>query len=427
MPEDGSTGADRARGAGQAAGRTAAIIVGLCFLLNVLSRGSGESFTTFLLALTAEFQANRADVAAIYSLQMLLAGVCAPIAGYCFDRFGPLRLYIGGLIFLIAGLLLASFAGSLWQLYIFIGIGVGGAAAALGNAPHSALVARWFEGPPLSRAMSVIYAGLGIGSLAMVPLAQYLIETVGWRNAYRGLAVISLLCIPALLLVSWPTAQVGRVLPPAPKKTDGDVVEALEAIEWTVGRAMRNPAFWGLASVFFFTSAGMFSVMVQAVAYMVELGYAPLQAASVYGLIGVLTPIGILGFSWLDGRIGRHASAAISYAFSLAGLGSLWALALWQSPVVLWSFVLLVGLSFGARGPMVGATAARIFQGPRFGMIFGTIMVGSGFGVAFGTFGGATLHDVTGGYTAVFLFSAVCVVLGALPFWTYRSLRAYGP
>lgn len=419
MPEDGSSKND--------AKRLAITLIGLCFLLNVLSRGIGESFTTFLLALTAEFQGNRADIAAIYSLQMLLAGLCAPLAGYGFDRFGPLRLYVGGMLLLSAGLLLASFGDAVWHLYIFIGIGVGGAAAFLGNAPHSALLARWFEGGSLSRSMSIVYAALGIGSLLMVPLAQYAIEAVGWRNAYRILAGIVVLAMPALLLVSWPTAQVGRILPPKPKATDGNVAEAVAAIEWTIGSAMRNPAFWGLASVFFFTSAGMFSVMVQAVAYLVELGYAPLKAASIYGLIGVLTPIGIIGFSWLDVRIGRHSSAALSYCFSLLGLTALWSLKLWQSPLVLWSFVLLVGLSFGARGPLVGATAARIFHGPRFGMIFGTMMVGSGLGVAAGTFTGAILHDLTGGYTAVFLFSGVCVLLGAMPFWTYSALRRFGP
>jgi MFS family permease len=409
----------------QSVTRFAVTLVGICFLLNVLSRGIGESFTTFLLALTAEFQANRADVAGIYSLQMLLAGLCAPVAGYCFDRFGPLRIYIGGLLLLVVGLLLASFGEAVWHLYIFVGIGVGGAAAFLGNAPHSALLTRWFEGGNLSRAMSVVYAAMGIGSLLMVPLAQYVIETLGWRNAYRVLAGIVLLATPALLLISWPTAQVGRLLPPKPKATDGDVAEVVTAIEWTVGSAMRNPAFWGLASVFFFTSAGMFSVLVQAVAYLVELGYAPLKAASIYGLVGVLTPIGILGFSWLDVRIGRHSSAALSYGFSLVGLAALWALKLWPSPLVLWTFVLLVGLSFGARGPLVGATAARIFHGPRFGMIFGTMMVGSGLGISFGTFTGATLHDLTGGYTAVFLFSGVCVLLGAMPFWTYSALRRF--
>lgn len=407
--------------------RLAITLVGICFLLNVLSRGIGESFTTFLLALTAEFQANRADVAAIYSLQMLLAGLSAPLAGYCFDRFGPLRIYIAGMLLLVVGLVLASFGNEIWHFYIFIGIGVGCAAAFLGNAPHSALMARWFEGGNLSRAMSVVYAALGIGSLLMVPLAQYVIEMLGWRYAYRILAGIVLLATPALLLVSWPTAQVGRLLPPKPKATDGNVAEAVAAIEWTIGSAMRNPAFWGLTSVFFFTSAGMFSILVQAVVYLVELGYAPLKAASIYGLVGVLAPIGILGFAWLDVRLGRHSSAALSYAFSLLGLAALWALKLWPSPLLLWTFVLLVGLSFGARGPLVGATAARIFHGPRFGMIFGTMMVGSGLGIGFGTFTGATLHDLTGGYTAVFLFSGVCVLLGAMPFWTYSALRRFGP
>lgn len=414
MPEDG---------AAKEGARTAVLILVLCFLLNAVSRGVNESFTTFLLVLTEEFKADRADVAAIYSLQMMLAGCAAPLAGYCFDRFGPLRLYIGGLVLLIGGLLAASFAGQLWQLYLFVGVGVGAAAASLGNAPHSALVARWFAGPQLSRAMSVVYAALGIGSLLMVPLAQFAIENWGWRTAYLVLAAIALLVMPALLLISWPQAQAGRVVvPQPPPRLDGAAGEG-----WTLSRAVRNPAFWGLSSVFFFTGAGMFSVMVQAVAYLVELGYAPLQAASIYGFVGVLTPLGIVGFAWADGRIGRHPSAAISYLFSLGGLASLWALKLHQGPVLLAAFVLLVGLSFGARGPMVGATAARIFQGRSFGVIFGTIMVGSGLGVAFGTFTGAKLHDLTGGYTAVFLFSGFCVMMGALPFWTYRALRAYGP
>src|SRR3546814_13685671 len=103
----------------------------------------------------------------------------------------------------------------------------------------------------------------------------------------------------------------------------------------------------------------MFSVMVQAVAYLIELGYPPLQAASIYGLIGVLTPIGIIGFAWADGRIGRHASAAISHAFSLAGLAALWALKAHPNMVFMPLFVLLVGLFFGSRGPKVGRASVR--------------------------------------------------------------------
>src|SRR3546814_6412941 len=100
---------------------------------------------------------------------------------------------MGCVRFLAGGLALASLGWTLWQLYLFIGLGVGCAAASLGNAPHSALLARWFEGAALSRAMSVVYAGLGVGSLLLVPLAQVLIDTGGWRVAYGSMAGIVVL------------------------------------------------------------------------------------------------------------------------------------------------------------------------------------------------------------------------------------------
>ncbi len=415
MPDEGSK-------LGAVTSRLPLLLIITCFSFSLINRGLSESFTAFLLPLTQEFGADRASVATTYSLLMLMAGFGSPFAGYCFDRFGALRTYLAGIALFSLGLILASFAQSLWHLYLAVGFCVGCGAAALGNATHSALLARWFEGPKLSRAVSLIYAGLGLGTLLIVPMSQWLIETFGWRMAYLTLGVLPLLALPLLRLVNWRVAQSGSASWSAPRRPA--IAGETARQEWTLGTAMRVPAFWGLASVFFFTGSGMFSVMVQGVAYLVELGYAPLKAASIYGLVGILTPIGIIAFAWADSRIGRHASAAISYAFSLAGLLALWLLKFYQHELLLAVFALGVGLSFGARGPMVSATAARIFQGRRLGNIFGMIMLGSGMGVAMGSFCGALLHDLTGGYTAVFIYSGISVVLGAMPFWTYRALRA---
>lgn len=415
MPEDGSR-----RGL-LAPERLPQLLVCVCFGFSLLNRGLCESFTAFLLPLTQEFGADRASVATTYSLMMLMSGCGAPLAGYCFDRFGARRTYLLGLGLFSLGLLLASFAQALWQLYIALGLCIGAASAALGNAAHSALLARWFEGGRLSGAVSWIYAGLGIGTLLIVPLSQLLIESFGWRWAYIGLATLPVLGLIAFRLVDWRRAQAGSEKWAAARLVVREGAEARQ--EWTLGAALREPAFWGLASVFFFTGSGMFSVMVQGVAYLVELGYPPLKAASLYGLVGILTPVGIIAFSWMDGRIGRHASALASYVFSLTGLLALYLLRYDLHPVLLGIFVLGVGLSFGARGPMVSATAARIFQGRRLGNIFGMVMLGSGLGIALGSYFGALLHDLTGGYTAVFIYSGICVVLGAMPFWTYRALR----
>lgn len=403
--------------------RTALLLVGICALLNIISRGLGESFTAFLLPLSNAFSADRASVAAVYSLLMLTTGGSSVLAGYLFDRFGPLRVYMGSMVLMAASLLLAAAAQQLWHLYLCIGIAFGVAAAGLGNAPHSGLLARWFEGPGLPRAMSVVHAGMGAGTLVMVPLSQLLIELFGWRLAYIGLAAAVVLSAPLLATIDWRLATSGRKAWNAPRELPSGQDLPFAGEEWTVRSAMATRAFWGLTSVYAFTGAGMFSVMVQGVAYLVELGYPPLQAASIYGVVGMLTPIGMIGFAWLDGRIGRHRSVGLSYFFSLAGLLALYALQFTPHPALLALFVFGVGISFGARGPMVGSTAAQLFRGRRLGNIIGTLMLGSGIGVSAGTYLGAKLHDMTGGYDAVFAFSGLCVLLGAMPFWTYRALR----
>ncbi len=69
---------------------------------------------------------------------------------------------------------------------------------------------------------------------------------------------------------------------------------------------MRHHAFWSLFCIFFFTSIGMFSISVQVVTYLVEVGFPPLQAATAWGFSGVLLLFGMLTVSWLDGLLGRR-------------------------------------------------------------------------------------------------------------------------
>ncbi len=398
-------------------------MVALCLLFSMAGRGLTETFTVFLLPLVEEFRAERASVTAIFSVQMLCSALAGPAVGYLFDRFGVLRLYLSGLLLQVGGLVLAFFADSLWQLFIGIGLCTGIASAALGAVAHGALLARWFDGRPYARNMSIIFAGFGLGSLLMVPLSQWLVQSFGWRHAYLVLAgVLFVVLAPAMRLVNWRKAQAGSPQWQA-KRSHGEQNNESGADGFTLRQAIRVPAFWGLAAVFFFTSNGMFSVMVQAVAYLMENGFPPLQAASIYGLIGMLTPVGVIGFSWLDTRIGRFASALASYLLSIAGLMALFALQWWPSPLLLWSFVLGVGFSFGARAPMVASTAARIFQGRQLGLILGCITLGAGSGVFSGSLTGALLHDITNGYAAVFGYSAMSLLLGVLPFLALRALR----
>jgi MFS family permease len=125
----------------------------------------------------------------------------------------------------------------------------------------------------------------------------------------------------------------------------------------------------------------------------------------------------------LDGLIGRRPSVLISYAISIVGILLLWLLQYYPNYIVLTGFVVTFGSMIGSRGPLITATAIKIFRGERVGTIFGTISIGSGLGSALGSWSGGLLHDLTHSYTPLIIFSLVNVVLGMLPFLVVPALR----
>lgn len=415
----GGTPPGRGWGAGIDNRHLAMLLVPVCFLYGSVSRGLIESFTVFLLPLQQDLGSDRAAIAAIYSTSSFVTGLSAPLAGRLFDRFGPRALYGLGLVLLIAGSLSASFATRAWHLQLALGLCFGFAGSALGNVPHSALLARWYRGR-LSMVVAVVYASIGIGIVGVVPLAQVLIDQVGWREAYRWLGLLAVVLLPTLFLLPWQRIFGGDPVLRQPRP--GTAAAPVGQDGWTLRKAAATTAFWGLFSVFFFTAIGVYAVSVQAVAYMVEIGYAPLQAASAWGFVGLLAPVGMLGFGALDSVIGRRASVGLTYALTIGSIVALWALGLSRHPAILVVFIVSLGLTYGSRGPLVSAMAARLFAGRNLGTIYGSVALGGGIGGAVGSFLGGALHDLTGGYDAVFAVAIVSAILGATPFWTIKAL-----
>ncbi len=396
--------------------RTALGVLALCFALAVLGRGLSESFTVFLKPISENFGWDRAQIVSIYSLTWLVSGLTAPLVGRLFDRSGPRTVYALGLLLLGLAFLIASRAQSLWQFQLSIGLFVGLGAAFIGNVPNSILLGRWF-GPRLPTAMAVVYSAMGGGVLALLPASQLLIDHIGWRGAYQVFGLAALALLVPLLLLPWRVLASGS--PHVVKKTDPDFVDA----GWTLLGAMRHHAFWALFSTFFFTAVGMYAIAAQIVAYLIDAGFAPLQAATAWGFSGVVLVFGMLGVSALDGTIGRRPSVLLSYAVSILGIVLLWLLPQFPNAFLLTGFVVCFGSMMGSRGPLITATAMKIFRGKRVGTIYGTISIGSGLGAAFGSWSGGLIHDATRSYDALLAFALASVVLGMIPFLVVPALR----
>jgi MFS family permease len=397
-------------------GRVALNVLALCFTLALIGRGLGESFTVFLKPIAENFGWDRAQVVSVYSLTWLAGGLTAPVVGRLFDRYGPRTVYSLGLLLLGGAFLVASRAQALWQFQVSVGLAVGIGIAFIGNVPNSILLGRWF-GPRLPTAMAVVYSAAGAGVLVLLPASQILIDHLGWRGAYQIFGIVALGLLAPLLLLPWRLFSTGS--PHIARKADPGFIDA----GWTLASAMRHHAFWALFATFFFTAVGMYALAAQIVAYLIDAGFPPLQAATAWGFSGVVLLFGMLGVTQLDAMIGRRPSVLLSYAISILGIFLLWLLQFYPNFWLLSAFVVTFGSMIGSRGPLITATAMKIFRGERVGTIYGTISIGSGLGSGFGAWAGGLIHDWTHSYDPVIAFALVAVVLGMIPFLVVPALR----
>jgi MFS family permease len=381
------------------------LLVSLCFVLGVASRSIGDTFPVFVPAFEQAFSASRGDVTVIYSFALLVGGISGPVNGWIVDRFGLRALTVTGMVLVSLALLAASHATALWHLYATLGVTLGFGGASVSAVLSASLLGRWFPTRRLGVALAVAWSASGVGTMLMIPLAQAMLVESGWRHAYLVFAIVSAVFVPLLLVLPWRRISAG-----AP----GLVRQHAESGEGpTVGQAVRDWPFWALSCSFGLTSIGIFSIVPQAMSYLLERGLEGGYAARALAVSGVLTPLGMVGFSWLADRGGRKIAAIMAYGCSIAGVGCL---AMIHGPadvLWLWLYVLLFGGSQGSRGPMISTLATLRYRGANFGRIYGLIGIGMGLGGFLGAWIGGVLHDLTGGYTAVMIFSVCALALAA--------------
>lgn len=421
--------------------KMALVVLLICFLFNMLGRGVGDTYVTFLLPLEEEFGWSRSELSSVYSVYMVANGLSAPFVGVLFDRWGPRLVYCLGVASLGSGYFLAGSLTQLWQFHLCIGVAGGIGISAIGMVPSASLISRWFPSST-STAMGIAYAGFGAGTLVLVPFAQYLNQALDWRDAYHVLGGCLLITLPIVMFLPWRVIRAGFGARERQAKQElgfsssknSQKVE-MQSLNIPVGlipnpsplrAALRHSGFWGLAQAFCFTSVVVYTVLVQMIAYLVSTGFSPLEAASAFGFAGILSVLGVSSAGRLADILGARRTATLTFVCTFLGLASLLALSYFPSHWFLFSFVGFFGIAQGARGPIISGLFSKLFPGPGLATIYGVAYACMSVGAATGAMMSGLLYDWTGGYQASIIFSMLNVILAVSPFWVYRELRKFG-
>ena len=397
---------------------TATLVVILTFVMNALSRGIGETFAVFLLPIESEMAWTRTTLAGIYAIYMGTHGLAAVVIGWFVDRVGPRAVYTSGLLIYGFAFLLAQFGTEPWHFYVTTGVMAGIAMTAIGMTTATVLVTRWYQGPragQLSPVIGIVYSGLGAGVILWVPITNQLIEILGWRETYRVLGLI--LCAVAIIVFALPWKKLQVETPPysdAGRFQDGRKNGHLRA-------ALKTKVFWLLFMIMFITAVAMYLVGPQLVAYLVSVGFDSTVASLAFSINGFLTVFGIAGTGWLATHFGMKRVATVSYAMSITAFLFLICLSMNPVMILLILAILPLGLSQGARGPIVSVLVSRAFSGQGLGAVYGAMTMGVGLGGMSGTLLSGVFYDMTGGYILSYFVSVVCALTGVGLFWTIQE------
>jgi MFS family permease len=406
------------------------LVVAVAFVTTGLGVNARTAFSLLFPPILAEFGWDRGVTAGAFSFGFLVSAILSPSLGKLMDRRGPLFVMEMGVVLVAAGLLLAPLIQRPWHLYLTLGLLVGGGSVSLSYTGQSLYLPNWFV-RRRGLAMSLAFAGVGVGSIVLLPSLQVIIGRAGWRTACVAMGVLVLIVLaPLNLLVKRRPQDLGlepdgdRRTGPGAVSAPSNVVDPVwAAVDWTLARAMRTTRFWWIATGFLCGLYAWYAVQVHQTKYLVEIGFGPGYAAWALGFVALAGIPGQIVLGHVSDRIGREwvwTAGCLGFALCYASL-----LALQHRPTPA-----LLAFMIGAQGVLgygltsvIGAIPAEIFQGRHYGTIFGSLMLAAIAGGAAGPWVTGALYDATGSYTVAFWICIACSALSAIAIWRAAPRR----
>jgi MFS family permease len=404
------------------------VVVAVVFISMALGVNARTAFSLFFPPMLDEFGWDRGLTAGAFSFGFLVSAVLSPVLGRVMDRHGPRVVNEFGVCCIAAGLMLATLASQPWHLYATLGVLVGAGSVCLGYSGQALFLPAWFE-RRRGLALSVAFAGVGAGSILMLPALQTVIDGAGWRQACWTLGLIVLVVlVPLNLLLRRRPQDLGLqpdgdaapepVAAGASPARRANIVDAQwAATDWTLARAMRTARFWWVALGYFGGLFVWYAAQVHQTKYLVEIGFSATQAAWALGVVSLAGVPGQILLGWLSDRIGREivwVTGCAGFALTFVAL-----LLLQGSPdpaLMLFMVVVQGALGYGMTS-VFGAIPAEIFEGKHYGAVFGTLMLSAIGGGAAGPWLTGLIHDRTGSYALAFWIALAMCFVSALAIW----------
>jgi sugar phosphate permease len=390
------------------------VLVGSMLITFIVGGAFVNTFGVMLPVISHEFGWSRATVSMALSLGMIAFGVPSPLYGFLNNKLGPRFSIILGNLLAALGIAAIYLVQEIWHiylLYIFIGMvsGLGGYIAT------STVVNNWFV-KKRSLVMGILTASAGVGGLVYPPVVTALIRAIGWRESWlvlAGMVVISAVVAGVVLIRNKPE-DMGQV-PDGIRANLNDAIDkpalwaSNEPSEWRVTQVLKRRTIWLILAFVVANALTMGTMMTHQIAYLQDIGFNPMTAATTMSLMSIFALIGSLGFGTLALKINIRYLASAGF---LCQVVSIIILLTTRNLGLIFVYAVLMGISTGALFTAMPTFVGNYYPRERYTQVTSIILPFHVVAQAVAAYAVGAIYDITAEYTLAFFIIGAFSLIG---------------
>lgn len=370
----------------------------------MVTMGVRQSFGLFISPIGQSTGLGIAAISLALAIGQFTWGAIQPIAGALADHYGPRPVLSGGLIILALGCAITPWIDNSFALAISLGIlasmgsGAGSFSVLIGAA------AKRLPAESRGAASGIINAGGSFGQFIFAPIAQKLIQSIGWMGGLWTMALLSLAALPL----------VGKLTAPPPATTAQPVSNTPEVhtgLRDSVISALKNPSYL-LLHAGFFTCGFHVAFLVTHLPGEVDLCGLPASVAGwSLAIIGLTNIFGSLVAGSCVSRYRSKYILAVMY-----GSRAILIAAYLMMPRTDWAYYLFaagIGFTWLATVPPTAAIVGKLFGTRYLATLFGLTLLSHQIGGFLGAWLGGIAITQFGDFTWMWYADMALAALAA--------------
>ena len=368
-----------------------------------VTMGVRQSMGLFLNTMNTATGLGLASISLAFAFGQLWWGLTQPFAGMVADRIGTARVVVTGVMLIAIGTAITPYMTSTLGLIFSIGVLAAGGAGMAGPSVLMAATTRLI--PPERRGMAtgIVNAGGSFGQFLFVPIAGGITALAGWVGALQGMALITLLALPAAWVLRGNSVQ-AAVAGAAPVKS--------ESTRQAVARALATPSFRLLAAGFFVCGFHVAFIATHLPGVVAACQLPASVGAWSLAVVGLFNIVGSFAIGWAVGR--WRMKSLLSLIYAARALAVIVFVLSPKTEAVMLIFAAVIGLTYLSTVPPTAGLVAKMFGTAHMATLFGLVMLSHQLGGFLGAFMGGKSFEWTGSYDWMWYADIVLAVGAAL-------------